>query len=159
MSITSEDLIFYKDGDKIYSGGFSVNSILLKNGGSPFVTLNNQHGGNYNEIFTDDNLKNSNNVSDLFKNFVVPSGLLYLPNKENISYEKEEYIYKNDNNDNSEDEDDYITDDIHDRLIQLVSKDNQQISNVNSNGGSKRIRKSGKNTKKNTKKKYRNLNK
>ena len=148
MSITSEDLIFYKDGDKVYSGGFSVNSILLKKGGSPFITLDNQHGGDYNEIFSDDNLKNSNNVSDLFKNFVVPSGLLYLPNKENVSYEKEEYIHENNADDTSEDDDDYITDDIHERLIQLASKDNKKLSN----GGSKKLRKSGKkNTKKNKK--------
>jgi hypothetical protein len=142
MSITSEDLIFYKDGDKVYSGGFSVNSVLLKKGGSPFITLNNQYGGDYNKMFSDENLKNSNNVSDLFKNFVVPSGLLYLPNKENYICEKEEYIYENDDN-NSDDE--YITDDIHDRLIQLVSKDNQKLPK----GGSKKFHKPrNKNTKK-----------
>jgi hypothetical protein len=28
--ITTDDLIYYKEGDKIYSGGFLVNSILLK---------------------------------------------------------------------------------------------------------------------------------
>ena len=48
MNISSEDLIFYKDGNKIYSGGFNVNSVLLKKGHSPFISLDNnnkQKGG------------------------------------------------------------------------------------------------------------------
>ena len=61
-TLGAEDLIFYSDKDNnIYSGGFKVNSIIMKNGLSPIVTLN-QSGG--------DNL---NNVSDLFKNLVVES--------------------------------------------------------------------------------------
>jgi len=135
MNITSEDLIFYKDGNKIYSGGFSVDSLLLKKGHSPFTTFNNQqNGGNKND-------ENSNNVSDLFKNFVVPSGLLYFPDKEGLNNDNNDLEYESE-------EDDYITEDLHDRLINLASKDNQKLAK----GGSKKKRKAGnKNTKKNRK--------
>ena len=38
--IDGNDLVFYGDSDKqIYSGGFSVNSIMMKSGISPFTTL------------------------------------------------------------------------------------------------------------------------
>ena len=40
--IDGNDLVFYAGSDKqIYSGGFSVNSIMMKSGISPFTTLNN----------------------------------------------------------------------------------------------------------------------
>lgn len=141
MNITSEDLIFYKDGNKIYSGGFSVDSLLLKKGHSPFTTFNNpQNGGNKKDESNNyDDDENSNNVSDLFKNFVVPSGLLYFPDKEGLNNDTEEY--------ESED-DDYISEDLHDRLINLASKDNQKLAK----GGSRKKRKArNKNTKKNRK--------
>ena len=152
MSITSEDLIFYKDGNKIYSGGFNVNSLLLKKGHSPFITFNNKQNGG----FQSDEEENSNNVSDLFKNFVVPSGLLYFPDKVNFNYECDDTNNDDTNNDdtnnddtnNDDTDDDYISEDLHDRLINLASKDNQKLSK----GGSKKKRKLGnKNTKKNRK--------
>ena len=40
-NIDGEDLVFYSGSDnQIYSGGFSVNSIMMKSGFSPFTTLN-----------------------------------------------------------------------------------------------------------------------
>ena len=39
--IDGNDLVFYGGSDnQIYSGGFSVNSIMMKSGISPFTTLN-----------------------------------------------------------------------------------------------------------------------
>ena len=139
MNITSEDLIFYKDGNKIYSGGFSVDSLLLKKGHSPFMTFNNQqNGGKKND-------ENSDNVSDLFKNFVVPSGLLYLPDKECLN---DDNSFTNNTTEHETDDDDYISDDLHDRLINLASKSNQKLAK----GGSKKKRKPvNKSTKKNRK--------
>jgi hypothetical protein len=97
--VTADDLILYKEGDKIYSGGFQVNSILLKQG-LPAV----QRAGT--------NLESgSDKVSDLFADFAVPSGLLYLPNKNSTS----------DNTDVIIEEDDYITDDIYDTLMDLAA--------------------------------------
>ena len=63
-NIDGDDLVFYSGSDRqIYSGGFSVNSIMMKTGFSPFTTLNNintqQTGGNTQQT--------GGNVSDLFK--------------------------------------------------------------------------------------------
>ena len=54
MALKSDDLVFNtdKNGD-ITSGGFSVNSCLLKSGVSPITTINNgsQKGGSVSAIF------------------------------------------------------------------------------------------------------------
>jgi len=154
MNISSDDLIFYKDGNKIYSGGFSVNSVLLKKGHSPFITFNNNHntqkGGSYLENEELEKNGNSNNVSDLFKNFVVPSGLLYYPNKQNYNYENDNQADNLDtiNYDDDSSTDEYISDDLHERLLNLASKDNKNLAK----GGSKKKRRVGnKSTKKNRK--------
>jgi len=155
MNISSEDLIFYKDGKNIYSGGFNVNSVLLKKGHSPFISFNSnnhnnkQKGGSDLENEEEEENINSNNVSDLFKNFVVPSGLLYYPNKDTYDYKNESYR-ETDNLDatNSEDEFEYISDDLHERLLNLASKYNEKLSK----GGSKKRRKNkNKSTKKSRK--------
>jgi len=101
--ITADDLILYKEGDKIYSGGFQVNSILLKQGHPAMQRA----GANLNS--------GSDKVSDLFADFAVPSGLLYLPNNNTFSNEipkdKEEIL----------DEHDYVTDDLYDNLMDLAA--------------------------------------
>jgi hypothetical protein len=82
--LSPNDMIFYKEGDKIMSGGFSIESLLLKNGGSPMYTKND-----------DSNFIGGRAVSDLFKNLAVPSGLLYQPSKEKkrnlFEYNEKEY--------------------------------------------------------------------
>ena len=40
MSLSANDLIFYKEGGNIMSGGYKLNSIFLKNGVSPMQTVN-----------------------------------------------------------------------------------------------------------------------
>jgi hypothetical protein len=128
----------------------------LKKGHSPFISFNNnnhndinkQKGGSQleNDNEEENSNSNTNNVSDLFKNFVVPSGLLYYPNKDTYDYENESYI-ETDNLDatNPEDDSEYISDDLHERLLNLASKDNQKLSK----GGSKKMRKNkNKSTKK-----------
>ena len=68
--IDGNDLVFYGgDDNQIYSGGFSVNSIMMKSGISPFTTLNNING------------QTGGNVSDLFKDLVVPSWLVSQENR------------------------------------------------------------------------------
>lgn len=101
----ANDMIFYQDKDeKIYAGGFSVNSIMMKNGISPIITLNNQKS-------------DTNNVSDLFNNLVVPNWAFYLPEKN---------MYGGNNTINSDvdsdlDEDEHIIDDdLHNKLLDLV---------------------------------------
>ena len=59
----TDDLIYYKNGEEIYSGGFHLNSLLLKQNNSPLNTLNTQeqHGGK--------------KVSQLYENLAIPFGL------------------------------------------------------------------------------------
>lgn len=99
--ITADDLILYKEGDKIYSGGFQVNSILLKQGHPAIQRAGTNLGSG------------SDKVSDLFADFAVPSGLLYLPNNNSgiSNVDTEEII----------DDDDYVSDDIYNSLMDLAA--------------------------------------
>lgn len=119
----------------IHSGGFSVKSMMMKEGMSPIMTLNtsepNQTGG-------------SPQVSDLFDNLVVPSWVL--------SYNQSGGEIKKQHMDNDSDsEDDVIDDDLHDKLLDLVrhhdtqNKKNKGTRNKNKNSNPK---KKGGNTKK-----------
>jgi hypothetical protein len=72
--IGPDELIYNNDGE-IHTGGFSVNSIMLKNGLSPITTLNHT---NINQMQI-----GGDKVSDLFNNLVVPNWSL-------------SYNYKND---------------------------------------------------------------
>jgi hypothetical protein len=108
--IDGNDLVFYSGPDKqIYSGGFSVNSIMMKSGISPFTTLNNM------------NVQTGGNVSDLFKDLVVPSWL--------VSQEYKATGGSKHNDQDSEDEDEIISDDLHDKLINLVTVSDAEIKN------------------------------
>jgi hypothetical protein len=107
--LDANELIFNNDiKNGIHTGGFSVNSIMMKEGISPIMTINNnniQTGG-------------TQQVSDLFNNLVVPNWALSYHNKmfggEYID------IFEND------DEDNIINDDLHDKLIDLVRKQDEQ---------------------------------
>jgi len=129
--IGADELIFTNDSSNgIYSGGFSVNSIMMKNGISPIVTLN-------------DPLQNvdNKNVSDLFDNIVIPNWAYYLPSKiigggfHNLKQ-----------NQFDSDEDDIIDNDLHDKLLELVKPDIKEM---------RKSKLSKKNVKKITKKKTR----
>jgi hypothetical protein len=126
MSFQPGELIFYNDENgNIHSGGFSVKSMMMKNGMSPIVTLNDpyqkQKGG-------------TDMVSDLFDNIVVPNWALYLPTQSAGNNRKEE------------EDDDVIDDDLHDKLLELVKPDVKEIKK----GTSKNLKMKSKNkTKKN----------
>ena len=72
---TADDFLFYKAGDVIMSGGYSIDSLLLKEGISPMQTFNSLENGN--------NQMGGNKASNIFENLAVPAGLLYI-NKKNI---------------------------------------------------------------------------
>ena len=72
---TADDFLFYKAGDVIMSGGYSIDSLLLKEGISPMQTFNSLENGN--------NKMGGNKASNIFENLAVPAGLLYI-NKKNI---------------------------------------------------------------------------
>jgi hypothetical protein len=96
--IGANELVFNTNKEAgIYSGGFSINSIMMKSGLSPILTVNKplQSGG-------------ASQVSDLFKDLVIPNWAL--------SYSMRGGEYK----DESSDSEDEIDDDLHDKLLGLV---------------------------------------
>ena len=104
--IGADELVFNKDNNGgIYSGGFSVKSIMMKAGVSPIMTVNTdkQNGGGA-------------NVSDLFESLVIPNWTLSYGNRMTGG----EYNYESDKDDFSEEEDEEIDDDLHDKLLNLV---------------------------------------
>lgn len=100
--IGADELVF-NNKSGIQSGGFSVNSIMMKNGISPIITVNDQTGGTYNK------------VSDLFNSLVIPSWVISYDNNSKGGYNKK---MDNDLTDDIDDED--IDDDLHDKLLDLV---------------------------------------
>ena len=131
---SGDDLIFYKENGKILSGGYSIDSILLKNNISPMTTLNtNQMGG-------------GKNVSSSFENLAVPAGLLYLHNSNSKT--------NNNNNNTNEFNNEYrdhvtMDDDLHDKLFKLAEvnkpKKKRSIKNKKSIKETKSKKKSRKN--------------
>lgn len=108
--IGAGELVFNNDPEGgIHSGGFSVNSIMMKAGMSPIMTVNTeQTGGNFNK------------VSDLFNDLVVPNWALSYNNR--IVGGK----YKEVEHKDSDSEDDVIHDDLHEKLLDLVKEHNIQ---------------------------------
>jgi len=125
--IGPDELIYNNDGE-IHSGGFSVNSIMLKNGLSPIMTLNNNNAivnANTNQI-------GGEKVSDLFNNLVIPNWSLSYNYKNGAVYEggANGVIY-NSNKKRSDDEDDdeVMEEELHDKLLNLVKVDKTEMKN------------------------------
>jgi hypothetical protein len=100
--IGAGELVFNTDKEAgIYSGGFSVNSAMMKAGLSPILTVNKplQSGG-------------ATQVSDLFKDLVIPNWAL--------SYSMRGGEYKDESSDSDSEYGDDIDDDLHDKLLGLV---------------------------------------
>jgi hypothetical protein len=103
------ELIFNSDSEKgIHSGGFSVNSIMMRKGISPIKTWNVQNENDH-EIKQEGGMQ----VSDLFKSLVVPNWA-YANNT--VGGNHNDF----DNNSDSEEEEDFINEDLHDKLLKLV---------------------------------------
>lgn len=113
--IGAGELVFNNDIEgSIHSGGFSVNSIMMKAGMSPIMTINNEQFGG-----------ESDKVSDLFNNLVIPNWTLTYNNR--IVGGKYKDIEKNKLD--TDEEDDVIHDDLHDKLLDLVRQHNETIKN------------------------------
>ncbi len=107
----NNNYVFYKGEDgKMYGGGFCVEDILNKIGGAnKIVTLNeSQSGGSNNNI---------EQFSDIFKSYVVPSGLFSFPYKNLNSLNR--IVDDNDNSD-----DNIINDELYNKLLDLASEKN-----------------------------------
>lgn len=101
-SIGVDEFVFHKDENGvIYSGGYQINSILMKQGLSPMITLNqNQKGG-------------EKNVSDLFDHLVVPNWALAFPFTKGGA--------KKNNIDEEDEGNEIIGEDIHSKLLSMLT--------------------------------------
>jgi hypothetical protein len=105
--IGANEMVFNNDTvNGIHTGGFSVNSIMMKNGISPIMTINKEQSGG------------SNLVSDIFNNLVVPNWTLSYDNKIGGKYK---------DIDIDSDEDEVIDEDLHDKLLELVKENDSKI--------------------------------
>ena len=143
--IGPDELVYNNDGE-IHSGGFSVNSIMLKNGLSPILTLNQSNGY---DIQNGGNISSVNKVSDLFNNLVVPNWALAYNYKNGVVYEGG--VRKNNDDDNNMD-DETIEETLHNKLLNLVKVDDSEMKNVSNKKKSRKNFKNMKNIKNNTKK-------
>ena len=117
----------------IHSGGFNVKSIMMKAGLSPIMTVNtDQNGG-------------GEKVSDLFNDLVIPNWTLSYNNR--IMGGKHKEGESKIVNDDSDDEDDVIDEDLHEKLLELVKEHNTEMKKTkkkttrrmkNKKGGTKR---------------------
>ena len=126
--IGPDELIYNNDGE-IHSGGFSVNSIMLKNGLSPIITLNNNNANaNINSIQT-----GGEKVSDLFNNLVIPNWSLSYNYKNGAVYQggANGVIYNSNNKRREEEDDDEVMEEsLHDKLLNLVKVDKTEMKNT-----------------------------
>jgi hypothetical protein len=126
-----DDFVLLKEGKKILSGGYDIQSVLLKKGISPIKTLNNQ---NIEE-------PNSEKVSDLFNHLVIPSGLFYSQqnmNKNNfLSQDNQDFSSsdedKDEDNDNDDDTSSSSSDDNASSSSSDEDENSQKGGNIKSN--------------------------
>ena len=134
--IGADELVFNANKELgVYSGGFSVDSVMLKAGLSPIMTINNsiQTGG-------------TDKVSDLFQDLVIPNWALSYNNK---------IVGGHGNIDNDVDSDSDIDDDLHDKLIGLVKEHESKLAQEGGRKKRKTRKHSANNKIKKVTKKYR----
>jgi hypothetical protein len=130
--IGPEEMIFHKTEDGIFSGGFSVNSIMMKAGLSPIMTVNRLSGQN----------GGGEKVSDLFQDLVVPNWTLSYTCYGQARNDQDEVVDEGFDEEEEQDEDDdevherknnseeaspVIEDDLHDKLLELVMVHNSNL--------------------------------
>ena len=69
-----DELLFYKNGDIIMSGGYGIKSMFLNDELSPMRTFNSLESGQSGG-------KNTDKVSSIFDNLAVPAGLFLINNQ------------------------------------------------------------------------------
>jgi hypothetical protein len=124
--IGPDELIYNKSTENgIYSGGFSIKSIMMQNNMSPIITLNNTNGQN------GQNGGNLQNVSDLFDNLVVPNWAIA------YSYTKGGGV----TNDHVNDDDEFVEEELHEKLLSLVKVHDNELREKNTAKNKKKTRK------------------
>jgi hypothetical protein len=140
MSYIGADDLVFNNKDGICSGGFNVQSIMMKGGISPIMTINNNNNQNGGTI---------EKVSDIFQGLVIPAYAYH--NNYQIQNGGKQHKYKTYDSDNDSDSDsheDVINEDLHDKLLQLMNEHENKIKQ----NKKKSTRKNGINKKNNTKK-------
>lgn len=119
MSYLGQNELIYNNNLKegIYSGGFSVNSVMMREGISPIITLNTSSVGGASD---------SDKVSDIFSNLVIPNWAFSYGKSIGGGIEKE--IKHEDEYDS---ESDVIDDDLHEKLLDLVKERARKNKNNN----------------------------
>lgn len=122
--IGPDELIFNNDESVgIYSGGFNVNSVMMKTGISPIMTVNDKQIGG------------GENVSDLFNHLVIPNWTL------SYKHIMEGGIYKErEIEEISDEEDNIIDDDLHEKLLRYVEVTELKNEKENENENEKPIK-------------------
>ena len=102
------DLIFYKNSEgNIMSGGYDVESHMLRNGIAPMRTLNlEQDGGREKKG------KKEEKVSNGFENLAVPAGLYYITQPESKTKNMNQHSYDKEHTP--------LPDDIFDKLYEMI---------------------------------------
>ena len=125
--MSANDLIFYKEGGNIMSGGYKLNSIFLQNGVSPMQTVNFRKKGLETNSLESDSKESKkdgkndkshsskdSNISSLFEDLAIPAGLFFnnakLFSQNKIPYQPYE-------------EHTMLPDDIFDKLFKMVEYD------------------------------------
>jgi len=122
-NIGGNEMVFSINSDGACSGGFNVNSIMMKAGMSPITTLQSQSGGN--------------NVSDLFGgNLVIPSWLLSYSTMNGGGNGGG----KRDNHKDDDSDDECIDDKLYETLLDLVREPLHKLNHPNKVAKTKRNR-------------------
>jgi len=117
-NIGGNEMVFSINSGGACSGGFNVNSIMMKAGMSPITTLQSQSGGD--------------NVSDLFGgNLVIPSWLLSYSTMKGGNKGRDKH--KDDDSD-----DECIDDKLYETLLDLVREPLHKLNNSNKVARTKR---------------------
>lgn len=119
--IGPDELIYNNDvHGNIHSGGFNVNSIMMKNDMSPIMTWNASNASQVGGAL---------NVSDLFNNLVIPNWTLSY-NYKHLGGMRDINKKKQDLNDDDDDADDVITEELHEKLLNLVKASEDEINKI-----------------------------
>jgi hypothetical protein len=115
--LNSNDLVFYKEGESVMSGGYKLNSIFLQNGVSPMQTNNEKRRQKGLETDSEKSLSLDKEVSSLFNDLVIPVGLFFnnsklFPENKVPFREYEEHTM--------------LSDDIFDKLFKMVEYDSRK---------------------------------
>lgn len=130
--IHEDELIFHKIGDEIISAGFGINSVLLNRGLPPILSfLKGRHADSSSSSSSDsdndeDKVKEDKSVFKSFKNLAVPLGLFTSDKYKQRPHEHE------DNNKGT------ISDDLFDKLLNLVDSDLPQSITKNTKKNNKK---------------------